>query len=417
MDQPTPNTVPPPADLARWTAAPAEAFSQWLAQPTCSVSPKPLAASSKRIYATMWRKFTLWLEHSGLRLDEVKSRHIWVFLEEACSNKTRQSRPAPPLAELGQPGFQEEVPDVTEVTFTEQKIPLATSSVSSKRRTEHRQRYIRLIERTYDYLRDELGLNWANPGREAALYRMGAGKNAPTQFLSPKACENLFAAIQRFLESPIPTEINPDEIAWTRQWGAARDMALVGTLVGSGLRVEEVHRLTVNCTLRGNSDPDTAETYPDVLSVPASLLTPTRKALCLPTVRPCLAAWLQWRQTMPWGTQSGAIFPAATRLRRSPHLAKPEAMHPATLFRAVSRVLNQQGIVGARVGAQTLRNTYAALLLEAGCSDQTLMETLGLKTPMSVFRLREKLSPAEEESLNPFRQTYANLLIAEQIRR
>lgn len=393
MDQPTPNPVSPPDDLARWIVAPAVTFDLWLAQPTCSVSPKLLAASSKHIYSTMWHKFALWLKQRGLRLDKVKARHVGVFLDEACANKVRKSRPAPSIDVGLTDPLSKGAPAI------EESLCKTTAQPLTKRRTEHRQRYIRLIERTYDYLRDELGLNWINPGREAALVRMGAGQNAPTQFLEPWECDALFKAISGFLELPVPCQINPDELAWTRQWAAARDMALVGTLVGTGLRVEEVHRLTVNCTLLANGDPDTASTFPDRLYVPASPTNPARHALCAPMVRPCLDAWQRWRQTMPWTELCDALFPADIRMRRTEHRSKPEAMHPATLFRAVSRVLNQQGILGARVGAQTLRNTYAALLLESGCSDQTLMETLGLKTPMSVFRLREKLAPPTENTL------------------
>ena len=396
MEQPTPNPVSPPDDLARWIAAPAVAFDRWLAQPTCSVSPKLLAASSKHIYRTMWHKFALWLQNNGLRLDQVKAHHIEVFLEKACPNKVRRNAPAPLPAAVPLVG-QQGTHSLSEEALAKGEGSSSSPSQPHKKRTEHRQRYVRLIERTYDYLRDELGLNWLNPGREAALSKMGAGQNAPMQFLEAAACQAIFNAIHRFLEQSIPTEVDPDSIEWARQWGAARDMALVGTLVGTGLRVEEVHRLSVNCTLLRNSNPEVAEVFPDCLQVPGRPGDQGRKALCLPFVRQCLTSWLHWRALMPWATQCDALFPADIRMRRSEHQGKSEAMHPATLFRAVSRVLNFYGITGARVGAQTLRNTYAALLLEVGCSDHLLMETLGLKSPLSVFRLREYFQPPPAE--------------------
>ena len=46
-------------------------------------------------------------------------------------------------------------------------------------------------------------------------------------------------------------------------------------------------------------------------------------------------------------------------------------------------------ITGDRASAQTLRNTYAALLIEGGATDEHLNDFLGLQASVTAKRLRE----------------------------
>ena len=63
-------------------------------------------------------------------------------------------------------------------------------------------------------------------------------------------------------------------------------------------------------------------------------------------------------------------------------------MHPSTIFRAVQTVLREAGIVGARACGQTLRNSYAATLIDLGFSDDQIAEAMGFFDVTSAIRLR-----------------------------
>lgn len=352
---PPPNPVAYSGTVPDWLASPVHAFDAWLAQ-------QFLSAGTKQVYSAMWKKFALWLKGRSLRLDQVRAMHVWEFLEKACLNKTRR---------VGQ--------------------PIQATANPIKERKEHRQRYVRLIERAYDHL-IELGLNMENPGRKAGVARMGAGVNAPTKFLGDRECQRLFGAIQQFLVLPIPEWSDRDYAAWTKEWSAARDICLAGVMVGAGVRVEEVERLTVNCTYKTGTPAAEGDEALGRLWVPGAVGVQGREALCFPVAEMALASWATWRKAMDWVAETDLLFPANIRLRRHDLAAGlNESMHPSTVFRRVSRVLTEAGITGSRVGGQTLRNTYAAMLVELGCNDMEILTAMGLKTARSVLRLREKL--------------------------
>lgn len=67
-------------------------------------------------------------------------------------------------------------------------------------------------------------------------------------------------------------------------------------------------------------------------------------------------------------------------------------MHPSSIHRRTQRFLEETGITGERASAQTLRNTYASLLIEAGATDDELVDFLGLKASISAQRLRKAAS-------------------------
>lgn len=369
LDPPTPSDSSPP--LSAWLADPAHSYNLWLAK-------QYLEPSTCRVYSAMWGKFTQWLSGQHLHLSDCSSHEVWRFLETELPNKTRV---------LDQPILLDQ-PSIEEGNTT------LLIGKTTKERKEQRQRYVRLIEKAYDHLAD-LGLTMVNPGREAGFAKMGKGSNAPTKFLDRRECELLFGVIQDFLVYPVPEVPAKPGIEWARAWASARDIGLAGVMVGAGVRVEEVGRMTVNCTLVRGS-PDDGGAQKECLArmwIPAGIDSPGRDALCFPVAEMAISGWLKWRGLMPGMEITDVLFPSDVRKRRKDQRgAEMDAnMHPSSLFRRISKVLTTAGVTGNRVGGQTLRNTYAALLVEAECTDAEIMASMGLKTAMTVLRLREKL--------------------------
>jgi hypothetical protein len=64
-------------------------------------------------------------------------------------------------------------------------------------------------------------------------------------------------------------------------------------------------------------------------------------------------------------------------------------MHASSIHRRTQRCLEAAGVTGDRACAQTLRNTYAGLLIDAGASDEELVDFMGLKASITSTRLRQ----------------------------
>jgi len=58
------------------------------------------------------------------------------------------------------------------------------------------------------------------------------------------------------------------------------------------------------------------------------------------------------------------------------------------MFRRVHRLLDLLGIKDARTCGQTLRNTYAAELIESGMDDAGIVSAMGYQGDFSIQRLR-----------------------------
>ena len=69
-------------------------------------------------------------------------------------------------------------------------------------------------------------------------------------------------------------------------------------------------------------------------------------------------------------------------------LTATPGMHPSSIFRRIQSFLLEADVTGERCSAQTLRNTYAALLIEGGATDGELVTCLGLATDLTAQRLR-----------------------------
>ena len=90
-----------------------------------------------------------------------------------------------------------------------------------------------------------LGLNIPKPGRLAGFAKIGKGKDDDTRFLNLVEREKLVAFVQT----------RTDELrkakAGLEEWVEYRDLALVGVLVGAGLKVGQAKSLSLNCIRAG----------------------------------------------------------------------------------------------------------------------------------------------------------------------
>lgn len=203
---------------------------------------------------------------------------------------------------------------------------------------------------------------------------MGRGKDQPTRFLTHDERETLFGLITTRLETLRPLPLDADN------WVAYRDLALVSTLLGAGLKVEQLSRLTLNCV-------DLSERRIDL-----SRTAHTHRARILAFAVEPISVWLKLRAHMDTGggqsTGGALVFPADRDRAGFGRHAKTAALHASSVYRRVLRFLVEAGITGDRASAQTLRNTYAAQLIEAGASDEQLVDYLGLNTSITAHRIR-----------------------------
>lgn len=307
---------------------------------TSTGSVKKIAASTRMVKQSMWNKFLRWLADENIPLSALTYVHLHSFFEE-------------------------------------EKIIKA-----------HRQRYLRLIERVYGYLID-LGLRIKeNPASAARKEKLGKGDNDPTVFLKREEKEKIEKVIQDRLRAYGGAEKKIEKEGKGRKkqsWLLVRDAAITAVMLGGGGTVGGIGKLSVNCT-------NCAE---GKISLPREG-GGSYESVLLPIGDMALQAWLRLRrQRVGIGDQ---VFPADIK-SRSTRMVDTPTMHPSTIFRAVRNVLREAGITGARACGQTLRNTYAATLIDLGFNDQQIQECMGFNEPLSAVRLRTAyLGPSPEQA-------------------
>jgi len=225
-----------------------------------------------------------------------------------------------------------------------------------------RLRYLRLIERVLDHVR-QIELASTNPARFIAQDGEAAWRNArenePTGFLD--AAER--AAILAQLFAPL------DEQSAAKRWRERRDRALVAVFLGGGLKTGDALALTLDCVKPGS----------EWLTIEADNPLLTRVTRLAPFAVDVLGAWLEARQQAALPGQ--LVFPGSPSGR---------PMHKATVLRAVDAIIEASGVAESRAeraSPQTLRNTYAADLFERGVSAEQVGQWLGFMQPISAGRL------------------------------
>jgi integrase len=225
-----------------------------------------------------------------------------------------------------------------------------------------RVRYLRLIERVLDHVREVESAS-TNPARFIAQDGEAAWRNArdnePTGFLSHAERASLVA----HLFSPLP------DMSAAQRWRERRDRALIAVFLGGGLKTGEAGALAVSC-VRVGSPWITIESANPML---------TRRTRLAPFAGAVLDAWLGERRHAELA--GNLVFPASPSGR---------PMHKATMLRAVDALVDAAGISASRVSRaspQTLRNSFAADLFESGVEAELVGQWLGFLQPVSANRL------------------------------
>jgi site-specific recombinase XerD len=292
-----------------WLADPRAAFDAWLAH-------QGFKSSSAQTYRAQWGNFLDWLAERRIELDKTNKRTVGRFV--------------------------------------------ATLSI----RRPQRQRYLRIIERVFDEMRQSEAAA-TNPARPVAQRGDAAWRkapdNEPTGFLLPAERATLIAQ----LFSPMTPLLSA-----TAQSKESRDRALVAVFLGAGVKVSEAKSLTVSC-VNGSDERILIEAANPHLS---------RRSRLMPFARVVLQRWIEVRRTA--GIAGELLFPGAPDGR---------PMHKATMLRAVDAQIDAAGIGQARkarASPQTLRNSFAAELFESGAPPERIAEWMGFAQLLSANRLQ-----------------------------
>lgn len=225
-----------------------------------------------------------------------------------------------------------------------------------------RVRYLRLIERVLDHVR-EIESASINPARFIAQDGEAAWRNArdnePTGFLTHAER----AALIAHLFSPLSALSAP------QRWRERRDRALIAVFLGGGLKTGEAGALSVSCVAVGS--PWVTIESPNPMLIRRTRLAPFAVAI--------LDVWLAERRLSELA--GNLVFPASPSGR---------PMHKATMLRAVDSLVDATGIAVTRVSRaspQTLRNTFAADLFETGVEAELVGQWLGFVQAVSANRL------------------------------
>lgn len=298
-----------------------------------------LVPSSKTVYLAMLTKFFVWLQAKNRELETCKPGDILAFVD--------------------------------------------------KLEKEHRSRTIRLIDRFYIHLAATNVLTGPNPASSARQKdpKKKTAVNDTSQFLSAEERQ----AVADYLgprrregkgkEEKKKASRNPHA-----DWKEVRDRAIAAVILFGGAKVGEVAALSVNCIS------EQGEMRYDLLVPDKDRTAPNgrrgfRSAFFFDEGRPAVQAWLEVRGAA--GIQGAVLFPS---------IKKGDTMHAASVYRCAQRVLEaalkEAGMGGpeARLSPQTLRNTYASMLMERNWDNAMIMDAMGLLWAESFGRIRAALA-------------------------
>jgi integrase len=316
----------PPADLfdqerEDWRRDPRIAFDAWL-------SKQQFRKSSAEVYQAQWGLFLDWLKARHANLITLDTRTIADFVAGLAIRKPQ------------------------------------------------RVRYLRLIERVLDHVR-EIELASTNPARFIAQDGEAAWRNArdnePTGFLTSHERALLIAHLFSSVS----------ELSAAERWRERRDRALIAVFLGGGLKTGEARTLTVSCVTVGSPWV--------VIEAPNPLMT--RRTRLSPFAVAAVDAWLAERRLSELA--GNLVFPASPSGR---------PMHKATMLRSVDALIEAAGFAEsreARTSPQTLRNTFAADLFETGVAPELVGQWLGFMQPVSANRLHRAWKTWSEQQKIP----------------
>jgi len=333
-----------------WRSDPIRAFREWITTatfvPEDPVNPgkKPeerkYSAATIDVYASMFAKFNTWCDENDLAFPDVKAKSLTEFLDNAVRPRRKHAVESP-----------------------------AARAIEARNHKRHRRAYLRLLERVYDRL-IELGADIVNPASGAAKVRNA--QDNPTRFLSATDRDKFVD----HLRSVVPAgEEKRKKRKKDEAWIDQRDRTMALVLLGAGLKISELRAMALNCI----SDSGVIH-----LRAPQG-----RQITPLPFARDALVAWVATHQAQK--LPDAVLFPpsrgGAGRLPPGP----TTRLHLATVHRRMHALLRAAGVrlpdQGERLCAQTMRNTYAAALIDAGADDAMLADRLHV-TDYTAARLR-----------------------------
>lgn len=320
--------------LDAWLDTPVLAYTSW-------INRLQLRDSTKRVYIAMFTRFCQWLDEQGRRLDHLEVSDISRFLDAPNPN-------VPTSRQHAQKGRQ-------------------------------RQQYVRQLERVFSHL-GALGRGGKNPGSEAGKREIGQGEDKPSRFLTAEESRAVMVHMQTQLG-----ELRRDKKGQDA-WMEYRDLALIGVMIGGGLKVRHAMVLTLNCM-------DMKEER-----IELSEKGYTHRARILAFARAPIEAWLQVQASLHEGrlTPTQKVFEAGRKSGFGRN-SKIVTLSASSIHRRVQRFLSAAGITGERASAQTLRNTYAGLLIEGGATNDHLVDYLGLKASETAIRLRNAFAVSRRQ--------------------
>lgn len=289
-----------------WDRNPIAAFDAFLHSAAFASTAKraapPLSDASAEIYTFMFGRFTKWMAGRGRKFSKLQPGELLEFLN------SRDARGRPLHSKIAY-------------------------------------RYLRLLERCYEYL----GLQ-PNPA-SAAIGMLAANRPARDRemvALSPAQASQVVAS-------------KPEPSSWKRQ----RDRAMQLVMLCAGLRVAEAIGLLTSEVAAGPEDDGTLRIR----------LTPTGKQ---PTSHPH-ETFLQPEavdEVLDW-------LDTRRRLEIPGRLAFPAddeggPLHKSTVYRQARTALQEAGVAMPHVGGRTLRNGFAVVELNAGTPEETMRKRLGL---------------------------------------
>lgn len=289
-----------------------------------------MSNSTRGVYRWMWRKLVRWLDAKGTRLCSLTYEDLINFLDDERLLK------------------------------------------------EHRYRYRTLVRRVFDRVA-EMNPYLVNPARKSSKASLDKyEKNDQMRFLTHG---ERAAVIARLSEKTSPAKNSKEEkgkpeslVRGTLPWIEARDRAMVAAMIGAGLKVSELKGVSVSCI-----SSDETGMFFDITPLRGKRMG--HRAYVLDFAVPLIEAWgAQMDDGRPNDRGQILLFDGES----TPGVP----LHSSTVFRRAREFLKSCGITGDRSCAQTLRNTYAAILIEAGAKDLDLSGNLGLVKGFTIAKLR-----------------------------